>query len=53
MAQLRFWNLEGELLKQRMAMKRADWEEFALSPDGELMATAGADHTIKLWSIEG
>jgi len=48
---LRFWNLElGPLMLEMQAHSAWVWG-LAASPSGDLLATASADRTVKLWSV--
>jgi WD40 repeat protein len=49
---LRFWDLTSARLALTMPAHSAWVWDLAISPTGDLLATASADRTIKLWSIE-
>ena len=51
--QLQFWNAhEGKLLLTVPAAQGIVWD-VAISADGDRLASAGADGTVKIWSIDG
>jgi WD40 repeat protein len=48
---LRFWDMElGPLMLEMQAHSAWVWG-MAASPNGELLATASADRTVKLWTV--
>ena len=51
----RLWFLDGDVLYERARLKGHKYQiyEIAYSPQGEVVATASGDGTVRFWNLSG